>query len=394
MAALAAAGIPVSLVGATSTVERVLHRVQAAGPHPTRRLEFLPSVEAAVSAAAVIAWDTSRAAEAERAEQAETVYAGWGGASAGAAVGAVGPGRSTAVSMDRPVHVDGTATATAAAGWPSSRAFRDVRRRARGWPIVAQAQGVLQGRYGLDGRAALSLLQHVSTRHNVKLRSLSAGLVAASPPAPGASRWFAGRARRPAPTLPFLRGRPPGKANTAEVVEALLPVALEAAGSRMGNVQLADTSTGDLWIEAQRNHSDVFLDFFDCVSAPGPAASPGSEDSACGLASSWGVPVTVLDVATDPVYDAPGRAAMLESGSAACHSVPMTTPNGDLIGVVSAHYPHRNAVNHVLGAERSHILHDVVDRAGAWLHWHRRTIILDALEDVHTGARKQEQAGH
>ncbi|MEU2267511.1 hypothetical protein ABZ568_14055 [Streptomyces olindensis] len=40
---------------------------------------------------------------------------------------------------------------------------------------------------------------------------------------------------------------------------------------------------------------------------------------------------------SDPVFTEPARRAILEAGSRACHSVPLTTASGLCVGMVSAH---------------------------------------------------------
>ncbi|MBY8879709.1 ANTAR domain-containing protein [Actinacidiphila acidipaludis] len=352
-AGLETRGVPMWLAGASPTVEGVLRRVDAAGLlGPDRRLRLVPSAEVAVAEV------TSRAA---------------GDATASPDAKAIEP--------PRPV---------------SEREVRDLRRRARGWPVIAQAQGLVQGRYGVSSQDALALLKETSKRHNIKLRSLAAAATSVTAPQPSAHEWFPLRARRPAPPLPFLLGGPSAaKANPTEVTEALLRTALETARSDMGNVQLVDPTTGDLWIAAQRGHTVDFLDFFDNVPTGGPAGTGSASSvgpppgSASRLAAQRRLPVTVLDVTTDPAFDADARAAMLESGCRACHSVPVMAPGDQLLGVVSVHYRRRQSIDRVLSGGRARALQVSAEQAGAWLYWHRRTIVLDALEDLHDRARGQ-----
>ncbi|MFF9119831.1 hypothetical protein ACF09Y_30365 [Streptomyces massasporeus] len=78
------------------------------------------------------------------------------------------------------------------------------------------------------------------------------------------------------------------------------------------------------------------------------------------------------------------RRAILAAGSRACHSVPLTTESGLCVGMVSAH------VDRTLGAlttTQTQTLDTVGCQAGRWLAWHDRTVVLDALEYLHTLGR-------
>ncbi|SFF59263.1 ANTAR domain-containing protein [Actinacidiphila alni] len=378
MVVLRQQGRRVWLAGVGPGIERVLRRADRDDLLATGRQDILqPSVEAALAAAASAYADATDLAHA---------MARPDGGHAKATLVEVGGGPRTC--------------AGAGAGREetrSGREMRDGRRKARGRPVVALAGGVVGSRYGLDGDAALELLVATSQRHNMKLRALAASVAMVVPPQPGGAQWFPGRSRRPAPALSFLEGRPVAKANPSEVLAALLRSVLEVAWADMGNAQLADPMTGDLWIEAQRGHSEEFLDYFDYVAGPGHASkdpagdtdsgAPAVDRSSSHLAAARGVQVAVLDVPHDALYDAPGQAVMRDSGSVACHSVPIALPTGELLGMVTCHYRHPAAISRVLVAGRTYALDHPAGQAAAWLDWYRRTIVLDALEDLHTRAR-------
>lgn len=107
----------------------------------------------------------------------------------------------------------------------------------------------------------------------------------------------------------------------------MLERALQIAQSDLGPPQLADLRTKELWMAAQQGHTEAFLDFFDQVRS--------DRGSACALAAARTQPVTVLDVTADPGYTDASRAAMLASGSRSCESIPITAPDGRLLGIVS-----------------------------------------------------------
>ncbi|GGL62755.1 hypothetical protein GCM10010129_02970 [Streptomyces fumigatiscleroticus] len=255
--------------------------------------------------------------------------------------------------------------------------LRDLRRQLRSQAAIAQALGLIRGRYGVpDERTAFALLRESSQRHNVKLRMLAAALTTAPAPREAAGEWFPDRIRRPAPPLPFATGSGPAGPNRTRVIEALLDRALDIGRADMGDVQLADPVTEELWMEAHRGHTQTFLNFFDRT---------GRDGSACALALRQGVPVTVLDVATDVQCPPESRAALLASGSRACHSTPVPAPDGTVLGTVSVHYRRPGTL---LDHARVQALDELGRQAGAWLDWHRSTVVVDALEDLHTHARQ------
>ncbi|WP_216587665.1 ANTAR domain-containing protein [Streptomyces brasiliscabiei] len=255
---------------------------------------------------------------------------------------------------------------------------RQLRTRMESRPLIAQAQGMLRERYALpDAETAFALLQRSSQQHNVKLRALAEAAVSAPRPDGRSALWFPGRARLAEPPLSFeeARRRRVGRGNRSEVLTAVLSQTLVVTGTGMGNLQIADRAEGGLRIERHTGHPEDFVDFF---------AHVGDEGTSCAKAAREVAQVTVQDVATDPVFTADARSAILHAGSRACHSVPLTTSSGLCVGMVSAHFarPQRGPTRAqlkaltVLGAE-----------AGEWLAWYDRTVVLDALEHLHTLGR-------
>ena len=252
---------------------------------------------------------------------------------------------------------------------------RQLRTRMEGRPLVAQAQGLLRERYGLPGaESAFALLQRASQQYNVKLRTLAEAAVSAPRPNAGSALWFPGRARHAEPTLSFAEAhnRRVGRGNRSEVLTAVLSQTLAVVGTDMGNVQIADRAEGGLRIERHTGLTADFVDFF---------AHVGEEGTACALAARNVAQVTVQDVATHEVFTEEARSAILRAGSRACHSVPLTTASGLCVGMVSAHLEHplRGLTPAQLKA-----LTVVGAEAGEWLSWYDRTVVLDALEHLHT----------
>ncbi|MFI8998695.1 ANTAR domain-containing protein [Streptomyces sp. NPDC053542] len=252
---------------------------------------------------------------------------------------------------------------------------RDLRGKVRTHPMIAQAQGVLQERYGLrDGQAAFALLRNASQQHNVKLRSLASAVLNAPRPKSGTARWFPDRIRTRPPKLPALPQVNGDDTNRSAVISAVLHQSMTLSDTSMGNVQLADRQAGGLRIEDHHGLNEEFVEYFDVV---------GKEGTSCALAARNVTRVTVTDVATDPVFTEEARRKILQAGSRAAHSTPLTTANGVCLGMVSTHH---DRPQQLLAPAQAHALDRIGDQAGRWLAWHHRTIVLDALEHLHRTA--------
>ncbi|MFE2444082.1 ANTAR domain-containing protein [Streptomyces sp. NPDC059426] len=250
----------------------------------------------------------------------------------------------------------------------------DLRARLRSHPLIAQAQGVLRERYRLpDPQTAFALLQRSSQTHNVKLRTLAAALLRMDRPDPDSPLWFPQRTPEEAPALPFLPGVRPGEVNRGTVVKTVLSQALEVLGSDMGDVQLADPVSG-LRMEQHHGFGREFLDFF---------AHVGEGETSCATAAARARPV-MSDIATDRVFSDTAREVILATGSRTAHSIPMTGASRRVVGVFSVHSS--QAGRGLTNAEAG-ILHQLATRAGLWLEWHERSVVLDALEDLHQRAQ-------
>jgi hypothetical protein len=255
---------------------------------------------------------------------------------------------------------------------------RDLRARARVYPLVSQAQGMLQERYGLpDAESAFALMQRASQRYNVKLRTLAGVLVTAPRPDARERLWFPRRVRQPQPDLTFTTAHRAGSGSRGAVLKAVLSHTLAVTGTGMGNVQLADRVRGGLRIEEHTGLTADFVDFF---------AHVGEDGTACAQAARDLAQVTVRDVESDPVFSEPARRAILAAGSRACHSVPLTTASGLCVGMVSAHM---DRTLRGLTTAQTKALDTMGCEAGRWLAWHDRTVVLDALEHLHALGRAE-----
>ncbi|MGF1238220.1 ANTAR domain-containing protein [Streptomyces sp. 2-6] len=238
---------------------------------------------------------------------------------------------------------------------------------------VAAAQSVLLERYRLASpEEAFTLLRQASQTHNVKLHTLADAVAASPPPRPGAAEWFPGRARHGSPPLPELELDRHASTQHGAVLKAALHRALTVTGTPMGNVQLAEG--GVLRLEKHSGLPRPFTDFFAFVD---------HDTTSCSLAAREQRQVTVRDVATASVFDEASRRVILDAGSRACHSVPLLTEEGRLAGVVSTH--HDRPLTGLTRAQHD-ALGTMGSAVGRWLSWHRRTLVLDALEHLHAAA--------
>lgn len=252
-----------------------------------------------------------------------------------------------------------------------------LRRQLRTVPTVARAIGVLQERYGLpDDAAAFDLLRVSSQRHNLRLYRVAAALLAA--PAPrrrDTERWFPGRLRRPAPPLPFLGDALVRTGNRTAVLDAVLAEMAGRTETESADLQLSDALDGGLRLDRQRGLTAELVELVDTADYARTAPT---------LALRRRVR-TVVDLAEDPVFaDSVARAMLLAGGSRTVRSAPMFTSAGSPVGVITTHHAER--AGPFDPATRA-ALTLIADQTGAWLDWHQRTVMLDALELVHRSAR-------
>lgn len=106
--------------------------------------------------------------------------------------------------------------------------------------------------------------------------------------------------------------------------------AIEMAGADMGNLQILNPRTNNLHIAAQVGLSKRFLEFFETVQ---------HNQGACGTAMARGQRVIVDNVASNPIFrGTKAREIILKEGVRAVQSIPLTTPSGQLVGVLSTHF--------------------------------------------------------
>jgi signal transduction histidine kinase/DNA-binding response OmpR family regulator len=117
--------------------------------------------------------------------------------------------------------------------------------------------------------------------------------------------------------------------NLTEGLEEMLDAVVELLGAEKGSVHLLDAD-GKLKIAAHRGFSKTFLDFFNGMS--------GESAFACARASKSGEQIIIEDVEQDVPYE-PLRAWARAEGYRSVISSPLSAGDGNLLGVLSAHFP-------------------------------------------------------
>jgi signal transduction histidine kinase/ActR/RegA family two-component response regulator len=120
-----------------------------------------------------------------------------------------------------------------------------------------------------------------------------------------------------------------GNLDVESVLREVLQAAIAVPGTTQGLLSLCEPERPDLALAVQAGFSAELLDEIRHV-PPGRVA--------CGIAFAERRQVVVEDVTTDPVF-APYRAAAEHAGFRACHSTPLFTRRGDIVGVLSLFFP-------------------------------------------------------
>jgi GAF domain-containing protein len=250
----------------------------------------------------------------------------------------------------------------------------ELRNRRLARAAVVPAQRTLLGRYGLASEtAAFELLRQASQRFNIKLHTLADAAARIPGPDADADVWFPGRARYRPPPLPGLAVDEASRSSHGAVLKAAMRRVLHVTETGMGNVQLAES--GMLRLEKHTGLNRQFTDFFAFVQ---------DSTTSCAQAAAQRQQVTVKDVAVADVFDEDSRRTILHAGSRAAHSLPLTSRAGTVLGMISSH--HEQPLTDFTRAQLA-ALDATGAQVGQWLLWHRHTVVLDALEHLHTTAR-------
>ncbi|MFE1797922.1 GAF and ANTAR domain-containing protein [Streptomyces sp. NPDC059517] len=245
---------------------------------------------------------------------------------------------------------------------------------------VAHAQRVLTGRYRLASQQeAFELLRQTSQQFNIKLHTLADAVLHTAAPDADAGLWFPRRARYSPPPLPNLAVDEASRTNHGVVLRNAMRRVLHITETTMGNVQLSEQ--GMLRLEKHTGLNQEFTDFFAFV---------GDSTTSCAQSAEQRRQVTVKDVAVADIFDDESRHAILQAGSRAAHSVPLVGRKDRVVGIISSH--HEQPLTDFSRAQLA-ALEAVGTQVGRWLLWHRHTMVLDALEQLHATATAQGVQG-
>ncbi|MFL6216105.1 MAG: ATP-binding protein [Blastocatellia bacterium] len=117
------------------------------------------------------------------------------------------------------------------------------------------------------------------------------------------------------------------------LLDEVLRSAMAVHGTGMGLLSLCESERDGINVMVHSGFDERFLKLIEWVPAGG---------GACGTCYAERRRVIIEDVELDPVFDDYREAARI-AGFRACHSTPLLTRNGNIIGVLSVHFdkPHR-----------------------------------------------------
>ncbi|MGW7422064.1 GAF and ANTAR domain-containing protein [Streptomyces sp. NPDC054813] len=252
----------------------------------------------------------------------------------------------------------------------------DERNRRLARAGVARAEELLLTYYPLSSREeSFQLLRDTSQRFNLKLHTLAAAAVRLPVPEATSPRWVTGRPQGGPPPLAALRTDGTRPESQGAVLDAALRHTLRITGTRMGNVQLVENRL--LRMVRHTGLNRRFTDYFTFVD---------SGTTSCAQAAEEARQVTVKDVRSCDTFDEGSRQTILQAGSRACHSVPLVSPKGTVVGMISAHHEHPL---HELAPAQLAALQQLGGEVGRWLLWHHNTVVVEALNHLHVRAARR-----
>ena len=110
----------------------------------------------------------------------------------------------------------------------------------------------------------------------------------------------------------------------------MLNAAIAIAQADMGTLQLCDAEGKRLEIVAQQGFSQSYVDYWNAAAEHEGGGGPASQRAEM---------ISVEDVTKSPVFvNSPALEVQLKAGVRAVLSVPLVTPDGKTVGVLSTHY--------------------------------------------------------
>ena len=113
-------------------------------------------------------------------------------------------------------------------------------------------------------------------------------------------------------------------------MNSVLAQAIDEDGATKGNLQLVDRQSHRLLLFAQRGFDEAFVRTFASVA--------WDDNTACGRAFRNGARVVIPDITLDAAYE-PYVPQALAAGYRAVQSTPMIDDTGQVVGVLSTHFP-------------------------------------------------------
>lgn len=148
-----------------------------------------------------------------------------------------------------------------------------------------------------------------------------------------------------------------------DVLSAAVAYAMWVDGTAMATAQLLTRGSHALRLMAYQGFSQEFADFFQIVD---------DATTSCGAALQRGEPVLVSDIPQSPVFAGTlGLNVILRAGCRAVASVPITSPNGRVLAMLSTHHQHatdwtsdRLVALRDLSRSAGHLLYHLLDEPG------------------------------
>ncbi|MEU8951808.1 ANTAR domain-containing protein [Streptomyces sp. NPDC048489] len=253
-----------------------------------------------------------------------------------------------------------------------------LRAKSRTASVISMAMGILRERYGLHGgEAAFEALRDASQHLNVPLRVLASAITTAPAPKTIEGDWFPSRRHTAPPAIGLLGRHELIMTDRRQVLDTFVHDVLTLTGAHAAELHLTEPALRNaLILEAHAGLTADYRDQVHVITAPPALAAHAHAQRA---------PVAVPDIAAEPgIAGSKFGAAALAMGSRALYALPSLTDDGTRIGVFTTH---RTQPGNWMNSAQLLALNTLAQDLATWRSWYRRTIVLDALEQLHHRAR-------